>query len=103
MRLLIMPLDEALLRHQQIMRLDKPTRKHVKALVDWMDCPDRGDVFLLGPDRDIWRKPDMDDLTIMSSNDFLSSRITPDLVYWYHELVGKHIHVSIPPLTQETH
>ncbi|CAM1510532.1 Fc.00g008670.m01.CDS01 [Cosmosporella sp. VM-42] len=82
----------ALLQHQQIMKLQKPTKKQVHALVDWMDRPDRGDIMLIGPDREIWSKPDMHDLAIMDSTDVLTSKMTPDLVYWYHRIIGRHIH-----------
>ena len=75
------------------MNLRKPTRKHVKALVEWMESPDRGDVLLTGPDRHIWSKPDMDDLAIMNPDEFSTSRFIPTLVYWYHEALGRYIHV----------
>jgi type IV secretory pathway ATPase VirB11/archaellum biosynthesis ATPase len=90
--------EEALLRHQQIMNIKKPTKRHVAALADWMDRPDRGNVVLIGKDRDIWREPDMDDLVLMSSDDFLTSRVMPSIIYYYHQILGRHIHVSNPLL-----
>lgn len=83
---------EALLLHQQIMTLGKPTEKQVQSLVDWMDRPDRGDIFLTGPDRHIWNKPDMDDLAIMVADDNGGSKLVPTLVYWYHQVIGRRIH-----------
>ena len=55
-----------------------------------------GNVYLLGPDSDIWEKPDLLDMFSMNpkeSDDSLSKLITIVVVDWFHRLIGWKIRV----------
>lgn len=91
-----MSLDEALLRHRRVLELRTPLRGEVKALVDWMQGPSRGNVYLAGLDRDIWSRPNLDDMVNLkppSPEDGFTSELTLTLVHYYNAILGKHIHV----------
>lgn len=85
------------------MNLANPTKKNVESLVDWMDRIDRGNICLTGEDRRIWRNPDKADLAIVVPDDFFNSSITSFLIFWYHRLIDRHIHVSSSHLCGHTY
>jgi hypothetical protein len=55
-----------------------------------------GNVYLLGPDSDIWDNPDHSDLIVLKrrNNHSLVSRVLSDfLIRWYHHLLGWRLRV----------
>lgn len=96
--------EEALVRHRQTLELGRPVPGQVRALSDWMGRTSMGNVFLEGPDRNIWRNPDMDDLASLappSAEAKFTNKYTVALVQLYHDVVGRHIHVSYQPRTSD--
>lgn len=88
--------DAAMLEQMQLSRLGPPNLRDLRFLVDWMKAPSMGNVYLLGPDSDIWEKPDHLDMIAINpreSDNSLSRLITKVLIYWYHRLVGWKIRV----------
>lgn len=80
----------------QLSKLDPPNLRDLHFLVDYMKVPSMGNVYLLGPDSDIWEKPDLLDLVSIrpQKNDNLSKLITILVVDWYYRLIGYKIRVS---------
>ncbi len=90
--------EAALLRHNKVLRLRQPLRKHVQALQEWMLRPSMGNVYLLGADRAVWSEPKMDDLVALEpegQDDGFTSELTLRLISAYHFFIGRRIHVSI--------
>lgn len=51
-----------------------------------------GYVYLLGPDRNVWEKPDLADLIVLKRHKghSLATRIIGDfLVYWWHKILRR--------------
>ena len=87
--------QDALIRHRQTLDLGRPVTRQVKALNNWMERPSMGNVFLQGPDRDIWKNPDMDDLITLAppaTEIKFTNKYTVALVQFYNAAIGRHIH-----------
>jgi len=56
-----------------------------------------GNVYLNGPDRNIWRNPDFDDLASLApvtpESEF-TNKYTLQFVQWYNKYIGRRFHVS---------
>jgi hypothetical protein len=62
-----------------------------------MKAPSMGNVYLLGPDSDIWETPNHLDLFSINpkkSDNSLSKLITVVVVDWFHRLVSWRLRVS---------
>ncbi|KAK0737376.1 hypothetical protein B0T21DRAFT_410829 [Apiosordaria backusii] len=88
--------QEALLRHRRVLALGPAIPRQVKALNSWMERPDRGNVFLLGADRNIWKDPttleDLVSLEVPSEEQSFTNPFTVGLVDYYNQLIGRHVH-----------
>ncbi|KAF2034883.1 hypothetical protein EK21DRAFT_50114, partial [Setomelanomma holmii] len=88
--------DSAILEQAQITQLSPPNPRDLQFLVKYMRAPSMGNVYLLGPDSDIWEKPNHLDLFAINpktSDNSLSRLITVVVVDWFHRLVGWRIRV----------
>ncbi|KAK0650447.1 hypothetical protein QBC41DRAFT_238785 [Cercophora samala] len=87
---------DAVLRHRQMLALGPAIPRQVEALNDWMERPDRGNVYLLGADRNIWRDPtvleDLTSLAVPSEEQTFTNAFTIRLVHLYNQLIGRHVH-----------
>jgi hypothetical protein len=50
--------DEALLAQTTLLNAKPPNQQNI-FLTTWMRAPSMGNVYLLGPDSDVWVKPDL--------------------------------------------
>ncbi|KAK4442964.1 hypothetical protein QBC34DRAFT_311939 [Podospora aff. communis PSN243] len=99
---------EALLRHRNVLNLGAPTLPAVEAVSEWMKRTDMGNVYLEGPDRHIWAKPDLEDLTCLAPplpERALRSSFVLKANNLYNHIIGRHIHKpsSQPHLGQTIH
>ncbi|KAK0627629.1 hypothetical protein B0T14DRAFT_563413 [Immersiella caudata] len=99
---------EALLRHRSVLNLGNPTLPAVEAVSEWMKRTDMGNVYLEGPDRHIWAKPNLEDLTCLappSPERALRSSFILQANKLYNGIIGRHIHQSAsqPYLGQTIH
>lgn len=99
---LLVPSDDALLRHQRMLEVPQPLSSQVKALDQWMQRPTMGYVYLSGSDSKIWMKPNVEDMITLAPKlpeDGFVTGFTTKLIEWYNKLLGRHIHVTHnPPL-----
>ena len=89
-------IEEAVLRHVELAKLEHPKNRELKLLQNWLKRPDYGGVYLTGEDRDIWKEPNLQDLfAVLPRGDDspLYSFITGQVLYVYHRLIGGHIRV----------
>ena len=59
---------------------------------------DMGNVYLLGPDWDVWSKADASDLIAINarySDDLFTAWVTEKAVLWWHQIIGKHLKVKV--------
>lgn len=78
-----------------------PNMQDLEFLQTWMQTPSMGNVYLLGPDSDLWEQPDLFDLISLKRRENHSpvSRILSDfIVRWYHRLLGHHLRVCVSDL-----
>jgi hypothetical protein len=92
-------LDEALILHQTIVGMRKPSRSTLNFLRDWMRRPTMGNILLTGRDSNIWSDSDRKDLVCLDTSD---SYATQALARLYHYLLGRHIHVSTRFISTDT-
>jgi hypothetical protein len=91
--------DHALLQQSMLVKLKSPSPSDLRFLQTWMKTPSMGNVYLLGPDSDIWEKPDQFDLVTLhaqENGDLISRFLTDVLIHWYHRLFGWHFKVCYP-------
>jgi hypothetical protein len=77
-------------------QLSPPNPRDLHFLVKYMKAPSMGNVYLLGPDSDIWENPNHLDLFSIDpkkSDNSLSRLITIVVVDWFHRLVGWRLRV----------
>ena len=89
-------IEEAVLRHVELAKLERPKNRELKLLQNWLKRPDYGGVYLIGEDRDIWKEPNLQDLfAVLPRGDSspLYSFMTGQVLYTYHRLIGRHIRV----------
>ncbi|KAK3385713.1 hypothetical protein B0H63DRAFT_473466 [Podospora didyma] len=86
--------QEALLRYRQVHALGPPVSRQVKAVQEWMERPDMGNVFLVGLDKDIWKEPNLDDLVALAapSEDNFTNSLTLNMIHLYNRVFGRYIH-----------
>jgi hypothetical protein len=65
--------DEALILYRDTLRFRHPHPKVVRDVCDWMKSPTRGNIRLLGDDRDIWSAPDTGDLLVGTTSNSTSA------------------------------
>ena len=78
----------------------KPNARDLKFLQHWMKRPSMGSVYLLGPDSDIWEKPDLSDLITLSServDGMVSAWLTNTFIHQYHQILGRYLRVRHVP------
>ncbi|KAL9109279.1 MAG: hypothetical protein Q9227_006034 [Pyrenula ochraceoflavens] len=83
--------NAAILQQVHLSKLHPPKPRDLRFLVDYMKIPSMGNVYLLGPDSDIWEKPDLLDMISINpknSDNSLSKLVTKIVVDWYHHSVG---------------
>ncbi len=63
-----------------------------------MERTSMGNIYLLGPDSDIWSNPDVSDLIALSarhSDDPFTTWVTDTVIHWWHRLIGKYFRVRL--------
>ncbi|KAF2195047.1 hypothetical protein K469DRAFT_543962 [Zopfia rhizophila CBS 207.26] len=84
--------NQALLFQTFIAKCDAPNPQDLKFLRLWMKTPRMGNVYLLGPDSDVYEKPQLaTDLIALKcrENQSLASRVLGDFaVHWWHRAFG---------------
>jgi hypothetical protein len=87
-----------------VAKLDSPNPRDLRFLKRWMKRPSMGRVYLIGPDSDIWEKPDETEFDLVAlrareSGDIFSRFLTDVMIHWYHRFFGKYFrvrHLHIP-------
>ena len=90
--------DTAILQQKELVKLEAPSSLALSAIKDWMESPRMGWVYLLGPDKDLWRKADVYELLALKRrehDDLLSLWMTKFVRAWLHPTIGRHFKVSI--------
>ena len=80
-------------------KLNAPNLRDLDFIVHYMKTPSMGNVYLLGPDSDIWKDPDHLDLISMDpkkSGNCVSKAVAVIVLKWYHRLIGRRFKVSHP-------
>lgn len=89
--------DSALLQHSQMLRFDKPHRKNLSLLQEWLDRLEGGNFFLRGREAEIWES-DKDLIALCSrqaEKDGLARLISDKFIPWYYSLWGHRVKVVI--------
>jgi hypothetical protein len=89
--------DETLALQLLISRNPAPNPHEMQFLQKWMKSPSMGSIYLIGPDADVWEKPDPPDLLSLkpgSSQSALSSLLSNRVVHWYHRYIGQRFRVG---------
>ncbi|KAF2659984.1 hypothetical protein K491DRAFT_124748 [Lophiostoma macrostomum CBS 122681] len=84
--------NTALLEQVQMSKLNLPNLRDLDFLVRYMKTPSMGNVYLLGPDSDIWENPDLPDLISLNpkqSDNWVSRAVTVVVAGWLHRFVGR--------------
>ncbi|KAM7214997.1 hypothetical protein V8F06_009599 [Rhypophila decipiens] len=84
--------NHALYLQHIITKIGPPNKQDHRFLQTWIRAPSMGNVYLLGPDSDVWEKQ-FDDTELVCllprSNDNIFARfISNRFIRWYHHLIG---------------
>ncbi|ERF75969.1 hypothetical protein EPUS_01335 [Endocarpon pusillum Z07020] len=85
--------NTAILQQKELVKLDAPSSLALSAIKDWMESPRMGWVYLLGPDKDLWRKADVYELLALKRkehDDLLSLWMIKFVRAWLHPMIGRH-------------
>ncbi|KAI1173336.1 hypothetical protein F4777DRAFT_600714 [Nemania sp. FL0916] len=85
--------NQAIYLQQIITKLGPPSEQDFKSLKSWMNDPSMGNIYLLGPDSDVWENFDASELVCLKPNrtDSLVTRfLTNKLVTMFHRIIGHH-------------
>ena len=90
--------DTAILQQKELVKLQPPGTLALSHLIDWMESPKMGTVYLLGLERDLWTKTQPYELLALKRrehDDLLSSLITKIVRAWLHPAIGRYFKVNI--------
>ncbi|KAF2741505.1 hypothetical protein EJ04DRAFT_547840 [Polyplosphaeria fusca] len=97
--------NRAVLEQVQMAKLSPPNLRDLRFLVDYMKVPSMGNIYLLGPDSDIWEKPQLEDMFAVNPKEVdnsLSKMVTVIVVDWFHRLVGWRVRMKKPKDEEST-
>ncbi|MCJ1462994.1 hypothetical protein MMC07_001598 [Pseudocyphellaria aurata] len=80
----------ALLQYSSIQKYEKPHKRHLNILREWLDRPEGGDFFLRGREAETW-KTDADLIALSTrkaEKDVLTRLISERVIPWYHRYWG---------------
>lgn len=88
--------NEALLIQNELLKLEQPDPRDLRAFRTWMRSTAMGNVMLLGPDSDIWLQEDPDHIALKlpKAEDPLYRWISGSAVQKYHQLFGHYFRKS---------
>ncbi|KAK0617664.1 hypothetical protein B0T14DRAFT_605685 [Immersiella caudata] len=79
---------------ETLLKIREKLKEYQEAM---MERPSMGNVYLDGPDRNIWQNPDFDDLASLapwSPESKFTNRYTVALVQFYNRIIGRHVHAT---------
>ncbi|MCJ1269864.1 hypothetical protein MMC22_009757 [Lobaria immixta] len=82
--------NNALLQYSGIQKYEKPNKRYLNILQEWLDRPEGGDYFLQGREAEIWES-DADLIALsgrQAEKDLLTQLMSDRLVPWYHRYWG---------------
>lgn len=82
--------NDALLKQNELLKLENPNPRDLIMLRQWMNSTERGNISLIGPDSDIWNEEDLDHVTLRLSKekDPLFRSLSNGVIQWYHLHMG---------------
>ena len=86
-----MIVDSAIIQQHALANIDDPSVRSIERLQDWMERPDRGNIELLGQDRNIWSDTKREGLLVLKvvhRDDPISKWIVDRLLSWYYHNFG---------------